>query len=54
MGYRKSRNTIIRDPEPTEVMPTTTPPTIPMTTVDTGFTVRSRTSRGARTASLKG
>ena len=37
MGYRKMRATMINDPEPTEVIPTMSPPTSPMATVGIGF-----------------
>jgi hypothetical protein len=38
-GYRNSSRTIIRDPEPTDVMPTMTPPMMPISTVGMGRTV---------------
>ena len=44
IGYRNSSSTIISEPEPTEVMPTMTPPTMPMITVGTGRTCRSWTT----------
>jgi hypothetical protein len=36
IGYRSNNSTIISDPEPTEVMPTTSPPTTPLSTVGRG------------------
>ena len=43
-GYKKSRSTIIKEPEPTEVIPTTKPPIAPMATVGSGRTTTSRMS----------
>ena len=44
IGYRRSRATMITEPEPTEVMPTIKPPTIPMATVGTGFSRKGSAS----------
>jgi hypothetical protein len=43
IGYRNSSITIISEPEPTDVIPTTIPPIIPTTTVGTGRATTSCT-----------
>jgi hypothetical protein len=40
-GYRNSSKTIISDPEPTDVIPTMTPPIMPIATVSSGRGVMS-------------
>jgi len=43
-GYRNNNRTIISEPDPTEVIPTMTPPTMPMATVARGRSVTSCTT----------
>src|SRR5829696_4795973 len=53
IGYSTSSSTIIREPEPTDVIPTTSPPTTPITTVGSGRSWNALTALGVPSAALR-
>src|SRR5215217_7045657 len=53
IGYSTSSSTIIREPEPTDVIPTTRPPTTPITTVGSGRSWNALTALGVPSAALR-